>query len=263
MEHGHVHIFGEPSASGNGRAKPREQGRQRMDNKDFETPVVAPVEPELRGQRRAMRIVTAGSIVEALGGAGAVVLSIIGLAGMARMMMVAISIIAIGAALLFAGGAMASRYSQLVAHVSGGRIEEAEFGGSVGAEFLTGSAGIVLGVLILLNIAPTLLAAISVVVFGGGLLLSTGATTGINSLVEAYPYDRHVRLAREAVQGAAAVQSLVGIGSCILGILALLGIQPYTLILVALLGIGGAIVISASAISSKILTSMPRSTPLR
>lgn len=234
-----------------------------MDKKDFEAPVSQPSESEWPRQQRAMRIVTAGSVVEALGGIGAVVLSILGLAGLARMTMIAIAIIAIGGALLFAGGAMASRYSQLVSQVSGGQVEEAEFGGSVGAEFLTGSAGVVLGVLILLNISPTTLAAISVVVFGGGLLLSTGATSGINSLVEAYPYNRNVRLAREAVQGAAAVQSLVGIGSCILGILALLGVEPYTLILVALLGIGGAILISASAVSGKILTSMHRGTSTR
>lgn len=227
-----------------------------MDNKDFEAPVSQPSEQTWSGQQRAMRVVTAGSIVEALGGIGAVVLSILGLAGLARATMIAIAIIAIGAALLFAGGAMASRYSQLVAHVSGGRFEEAEFGGSVGAEFLTGAAGIVLGVLILLNIAPAILAPIAIIAFGGGLLLSTGATSGINSLIEAYPYDRNVRIAREAVQGAAAVQSLVGIGACILGILALLGVEPYTLMLVSLLGIGGAILISASAVSGKLYASM-------
>jgi hypothetical protein len=258
MVHGRVGHVGRPSARGDNHAKPREHGRKGMDRKDFEPSAVPPSAPEYLGQQRAMRIVTAGSIVEALGGMSAVVLSILGLAGMARMTMIAISIIAIGAALLFAGGAMASRFSQLVSHSSAGRVEEAEFGGSVGAEFLTGSAGIVLGVLILLNISPTTLSAISVVVFGGGLLLSTGATSGINSLIEAYPYDRNVRVAREAVQGAAAIQSLVGIGSCILGILALLGVEPFTLILVALLGIGGAILISASAISGRMLASMER-----
>ncbi len=234
-----------------------------MDNKDVGTPVSQAPDPGWQGQQRAMRIVTAGSIVEALGGMGAVVLSILGLAGLARTTMIGSSIIAIGAALLFAGGAMAARYSQLVSHVSGGRVEETEFGGSVGAEFLTGAAGVVLGVLILLNISPTILAPISVIAFGGGLLLSTGATSGINSLVEAYPYDRNVRLAREAVQGAAAVQALVGIGACILGILALLGVEPYTLMLVALLAIGGAILISASAVSGKILTSMRHGTHAR
>ena len=80
-----------------------------MDNKEFETPVSQPSESAWLGQQRAMRVVTAGSIVEALGGIGAVVLSILGLAGLARATMIAISIIAIGAALLFAGGAMASR----------------------------------------------------------------------------------------------------------------------------------------------------------
>ncbi|MBK9262620.1 MAG: hypothetical protein IPM54_22800 [Polyangiaceae bacterium] len=227
-----------------------------MENKDIDTSASQPPQTSWHGQQRAMRIVTAGSIVEALGGIGAVVLCVLGLAGIARETMIAISIIAIGAALLFAGGAMASRYNQLASRVSGGRADETEFGGSVGAEFLTGAAGVVLGVLILLNIYPLILGPIAVIAFGGGLLLSTGATAGINSLVEAYPFDRRVRIAREAVQGAAAVQSLVGIGAAILGILALLGIEPYTLMLVALLAVGGAILISASAVSSRALASM-------
>ncbi len=227
-----------------------------MDNRDIEPQRPQPSETRWRGQKRAMRIVTAGSIVEAVGGGGTVALAILGLAGFPRTPMIAIAIIASGAALLFAGGAMASRYSQLIAHITGGRAEEADFGSSVGAEFLTGAANTVLGVLILLEIAPTILAPVAVIIFGGGLLLSTGATAGINALVEAYPYDRNVRLAREAMNGAVAVQALVGVGACILGILALLGLQPYTLILVALLGIGGAILISATAISNRIYTSM-------
>ncbi len=226
-----------------------------MDNRDIDT-TTRSSEPGWQGQQRSLRIVTAGTIVEGLGGIGAVVLAILGLAGIARMTMISIAIIAIGAALVFAGGALASRYNQLVSHVSGERTEEAEFGGGIGAEFLTGAAGVVLGILVLLNILPMILAPVAIIAFGGGLLLSTGATSGINSLVEAYPYDKRVRIAREAVQGAAAVQSLVGIGAAILGILALLGVEPFTLMLIALLGLGGGILISASAVSGRMIASM-------
>lgn len=203
-----------------------------------------------------MRVVTAGSIVEALGGIAAVVLSILGLAGLARFTMIAVSIIAIGAALLFAGGAMASRWSHFASRASGKPMEEAEFGGGVGAEFLTGSAGIVLGVLVLLDIAPYTLAPVAVIMFGIGLLLSTGATSAANALGDAFPYDRRVRTAREAVQGAAAIQALVGIGAAILGILALLQIQPFTMMLVALLALGGSVLLSASAVSGRMVAGM-------
>jgi len=227
-----------------------------MDTKDTGETTTRPPERGREAQERSMQVVTAGSVVEAIGGVGAVVLAILGLAGVAPQAMIGVSIVAVGAALLFASGAMASRYSAFAAKVGGRPVDEAEFGGGVGAEFLTGAAGVVLGVLVLLGIAPITLASVAVIAFGAGMLLSTGATSAANTLGEAFPYDRRVRMAREAVQGAAGVQALVGIGASILGILALLGIAPFTLLLVSLLGLGGGILISASAVSGRMLAGM-------
>jgi hypothetical protein len=226
-----------------------------MDNRDIGDTTTRPPEPR-RTDERSLQVITAGAILEALGGIAAVVLAILGLAGFERMTMIAIAIIAVGGALLFASGAMASRYAQFVSRVSGRRLEEVEFSGGLGAEFLVGAAGVVLGVLVLLNIQPIILSAVAVTAFGVGLLLSTGATSAANALGEAFPYDRRIRTAREAVQGAAAVQALVGVGAAILGILALLGIEPITLILVSLLGLGGGILIAASAVSGRMLVGM-------
>jgi hypothetical protein len=228
-----------------------------MDNRDIDSTTPRTSET-LRQNERSLQVATAGSVVEAIGGIGAVVLSILGLAGMERMTMIAISLISVGAALLFAGGAMAARYSQFAARVAGKQLDEFEFGGGLGAEFLTGAAGVVFGILVLLNIYPVTLSCIAIIAFGVGMLLSTGATTAANALGEAFPYDRRVRMAREAVQGAAGVQALVGIGAAILGILGLLGIQPITLCLVALLGLGGAILIAASAVSSRLMVGLRR-----
>lgn len=204
-----------------------------------------------------MQVVTAGSIVEGIGGLTAVVLSILGLGGMRPLNLIPIAVIAVGAALLFGGGALAARYSKFVAYVSD-RTEAAEFGGGVGSEFLVGASGVVLGVLALLGIAPIVLSAVAVIGFGAGLLLSTGATSAVNAIsdITPMPYDRHIRYAREAVQGAVGVQALVGIASAILGILALLAISPVTLLLVALLCLGGGVLIAASAVSSRLLVSL-------
>ncbi|UQA60704.1 hypothetical protein [Polyangium aurulentum] len=204
-----------------------------------------------------MQVVTAGSIVEGIGGLTAVVLSILGLGGMRPLSLIPIAVIAVGAALLFGGGALAARYSKFVAYVSD-RTEAAEFGGGVGSEFLVGASGVVLGVLALLGIAPIVLSAVAVIGFGAGLLLSTGATSAVNAIsdITPMPYDRHIRYAREAVQGAVGVQALVGIASAILGILALLAISPVTLLLVALLCLGGGVLIAASAVSSRLLVSL-------
>lgn len=225
-----------------------------METRDFNQ--TTSTRPPEGPHERSTQIATAGSIVEAIGGIGAVVLSILGLAGIAPLSLAAVAIIAVGAALLFGAGGLAARYRKVVSHFSTDRTEQAEIGGGVGAEFLVGAAGVVLGVLALLGIAPIVLCSVAVIAFGGGLLLSTGATTGVNEFSEGSTYDRRVRMAREAVQGAAGVQALVGIAAAILGILALLDISPITLVLVALLGLGGGILIAASAVSGRLIVGL-------
>ncbi|MDC0740340.1 hypothetical protein [Polyangium mundeleinium] len=75
-----------------------------MDNRDIgNTTSTRPPEFDRQERERSMQVVTAGSLVEALGGVAAVVLAVLGLAGIARQTMIAVAIIAIGAALLFAG----------------------------------------------------------------------------------------------------------------------------------------------------------------
>jgi hypothetical protein len=61
-------------------------------------------------------------------------------------------------------------------------------------------------------------------------------------------------VAREAVSGAAAVQVLTGTGAAFLGILALVGINPMVLSLVALLAVGASLVLCGTAISSRTLS---------
>ena len=51
-------------------------------------------------RERSMKIVTGGSLTEALGGCGAVVLAILGLAGALPITMASVGVIAIGVALL-------------------------------------------------------------------------------------------------------------------------------------------------------------------
>jgi hypothetical protein len=227
-----------------------------METRDIDQSTLTPPEPD-PDRERSMQVVTAGSIVEGIGGLTAVVLAILGLGGMRPLHLIPIGVIAVGAALLFGGGALAARYSKFVAYVSD-RTEAAEFGGGVGSEFLVGASGLVLGVLALLGISPIVLSAVAVIGFGAGLLLSTGATSAVNAISDVPPmrYDRRVRYAREAVQGAVGVQALVGIASAILGILALLAISPVTLLLVALLSLGGGVLIAASAVSNRMLLSL-------
>src|SRR5262249_24518809 len=169
---------------------------------------------------RAPSAVAGGSLAEGLGGAAAVILAIIGLAGLLPRYMAAIATITIGVAFLAQGGAIASRWSAIRETV--GRFEHAtaEFGAGMSAELLGGAAGIVLGILALIGLVPNLLLPVALLVFGGTLLLSSaseyeiGGGAGVTDT-------RWGTITREVAAGAAGTNLLVGIAAVVLGIIAL------------------------------------------
>lgn len=206
-------------------------------------------------EHRLAAALTTGSTSEAVGGAAAIVLTILGLAGIQAAYMMPIAAIAIGGALVVVGAAVMADYSDVFAEIAATRGEKVELGGGVTAEFLGGAAGIVLGILALIGLAPVTLSAIAVIVFGGALLLGSGATARLRDLKlnGGAAHARAEQLAREATLTASGAQVLVALASIALGILALTGIQPTTLILVALLALGASIVLSGSAVTTKLL----------
>lgn len=201
-----------------------------------------------------------GSAVEAIGGIAAVILAILGLAGVLPVYMVAIAAVVVGASLVMEGGATASRFSRTVAEAPEAAAAEGEIGGGVTTEFLGGVAELVLGILALLGLSPEVLIPVAAIVFGGALLLGSGAAARLGSFGwSQQTTDRASRVvAREAASTAAATQGLIGIASIILGILAVVQIQPLTLTLVAMLALGTAILISGASLSTHLVTGMMR-----
>jgi hypothetical protein len=115
-------------------------------------------------------------------------------------------------------------------------------------------ACIVLGILALLNIAPVTLLAVAAIVFGGTLLVGSTVPTRLNAIsVQSNAHETARMLAREAVYATAAAQALVGAGAVVLGILALLGFVPWTLVLVATLAVGGAAFLTGSALLGRMM----------
>jgi hypothetical protein len=213
-----------------------------------------------RGEAHAAETVAAGSLTEAIGGIGAIVLGILGLAGIVPQTLAAIGVIVVGSALMAEGTAILSKYSKLAA--SSGTDESwtgsTELGGGVSLEFIGGIGVVVLGILALLSIAPITLMAIGVIAYGAALVLSAGTMSRLNSM-EALRYntsESHQTLARDAVMGTTAIQMLTGVGGVVLGILALVGVNPLTLILVSLLGFGSAILLSGSALTGRMLSAV-------
>jgi len=205
-----------------------------------------------------MEFVAGGSMSETIGGAGACVLAIVGLSGLLPGYLAAIATVAAGAALFLEGGAILSRYSQLLRETMEHHGSTAAFEGGMSAESVGGLAVVALGILALVGVAPLMLMSIALIVLGGALLFGSATTSRLNALristglsvPETHP------IAREAVSAAAGAQVLIGIGVIVLGILAVVGVDPLKLVLVGLLAGGSAVLLSGSAISGKMVSGL-------
>jgi hypothetical protein len=176
------------------------------------------------------------SIAEAIGAIATVILAVIGLAGILPNLLAAIATIVIGAGILVEGWAMGSSYRQSsLGGTAAGRV--AGLNGALTAEFLGGMAGIVLGILGLFRMLPDTLLAVALLVYGATLLLSSMATSQASwhSSVLAQGGVKTVTL--EGSPATHSGQLLVGLGAVVLGILAVIGLAPMTLILIGLLSL--------------------------
>ncbi len=189
------------------------------------------------------------SVAEAIGGLAAVVLSIIGLAGVLPTDMLSITTILVGLNLVFQGGALCSRCSALWESSVGRRSRGGIFNDFMSASFFGGVAGIVLGVLSLIRMDTLMLAAVAAIVYGGSLLLDSGFSLRINAFeLAAQPATgRSDVVTHEVASNAAGAQILVAVGAIILGILAVVGYAPMTLSLVAFLSLGASVLMTSCA----------------
>jgi len=209
------------------------------------------VETVRREEAKSMYAMAGGSATEALLGAGAVVLSILGLLGILPQYMASISVIALGAALLIGGGALAARVSRAVSAVERTSVAEAVQGG-VAMQALAGAGAVVLGILALLGTMPATLLAISLIVIGGGALMSGNNVAQLNSMIA------RISGRSEMMGGGAGIDVIVGIGAIVLGILVLAGFNPATLILVGTLSLGAGLLLSGSALAGRAISIFAR-----
>jgi hypothetical protein len=212
------------------------------------------------------RTATYGGLADAIGGIATIVLAILALAGVEPTTVLPIAIIVFGAALLVQGGTLVSEYESIMSPVAGtGAVPEQFNLGGLSVLFLVGVAGIVLGILALLGIAPETLTAISVIAFGTGLLLSSNSVRHLSMLQTSRsdtPEAGAELLAGEMASGSASMQMLAGLAAIVLGILAVAGIKPGILMLAALIVLGSAVILTGSALTGMILGFM-RSRPHR
>lgn len=190
---------------------------------------------------------------EAIAGIAAIVLTILGLAHVAPELLVAVATIAMGVALLAQGATIAGEYAQLSAYQG----EVLPFSGSStwSIELLAGAAGVVLGILALLGVAPLILVAIAIIGFGGGLSLSAGAVAQVAiSGTRISTDDRVRRFAVESASTSSVMQGLIGLQAVVLGILSLAGFNSLSLVLIALLAAGVFLLVNGSTFGGFVLS---------
>ncbi len=179
------------------------------------------------------------SLFEGLIGIGAIILAIVGLFAIMPLYMAGIATIAIGVAFFIDGFVSIAKYRTVPVEVSQRPFEIIQLGWGTTAEFFGGAAGIVLGILALMNIYPLVLVPTAALIYGITLIFSSSMLARLNETrIEQQPQEERQRIVeREAVVVTADIQIFVGLAALVLGILSLLGMYPLVLSLVALLAV--------------------------
>ncbi len=207
-----------------------------------------------------------GGAMDAVGGIATGVLAIIALAGWHPELLAGVATIVFGAALLIQGGTLLSEYSQVFTPAGAFQTASDAVGGDgLAAMFPVGIAGIVLGVLALVGVAPYTLTAVSTIAFGAALMLSAQSVRRLYRMqaeARATTVSSHTTrefLAGEMACGSAGIQFVAGLAAVVLGIIAVVmtaTVRNEVLTLVALLVVGLTNIISGSALSGLVLSFM-------
>ena len=163
----------------------------------------------------------------------AILLAIIGLIGAVPLTLMSVAVVFLGICFVMSTRT-GPRYSEIITDID---TEEM----SSGTPF-TPLAGIVLGILALIGIAPVTLTATAAIIFGGAMLLEGTAAGG----------------SVEPTYASSGINLLCGTAAIVLGILSLSGFNPVGLTLVALLTVGSANLLTGTNLMQKTSSSISR-----
>jgi hypothetical protein len=218
------------------------------------------------GERHLLEVESGGAATEAFGGLTVVILTILGLVGLAPEPLVAIAGIVFGVAILAQGAAIAAEYTELFSKTNGA-MGTIELGGGMTVEITAGVAAIVLGILALLGMIPQILMPALVITGGAALILTAGSLQRLNRLkvTTAEKGKGSENVLRATTSGAAGGQLLSGVAAIVLGIIAFasmpstvamgaahMGGNWLTLVLVGLLVLGSSIMLSGGALVGRL-----------
>ena len=198
-------------------------------------------------------LVFSGSLIELVVGIGAAVLAILGLVGQLPEVLLAVAVVAIGAAFIVKSRSIITRFHVFTKETSDIATDDLAMG--MATEFTAGVAGVVLGILAMMGFVPLIMLSVSAIVFGLSLVVGVGAENSLNEIESACGTTHHgVReKVKETISAASAVPMLLGISAAVLGVLSLVGIvMPMILILTAVLAVGGAMAFNGIALTAAV-----------
>lgn len=179
----------------------------------------------------------AGSIFQTIGGTGALALGILGVVGVVAFTFDAIASIAAGGALLIGGTALAARYSRLFPDTKSPKTKTSMVRGMT-YQALVGVSAIALGILALVGLASMTLIGASVIALGTALLVASRASLRLDTLLTRDEMESGESVSHSTVSVVSATKVIAGLGAVALGVLALAGLSPLTLTLIAMIAIG-------------------------
>ena len=206
-------------------------------------------DPPTAEERATQAQIASGSSFELFSGVIAVMVAVIGIAGYFPLYMGATATIAIGFSLIASGGTLAARWQNATsgAHARADRTEAL----GIGTEVLGGFAGIALGVLALLGVAPLVLLPAAMIVVGAALLFGGPAQPQI---ADAAPHVHNLRyrIRRDSVRTSSSVMVMAGLAGIVLGVAAL-ALPSYLLVLslIAALCVATALVVAGGTITAR------------
>jgi hypothetical protein len=199
-----------------------------------------------------------GLLTEGAAGIAAIVLGIIGLAGISTSALASIATIVIGIGLIVQAFNTAAEMSKTLTSSATATTTVTESGSELGGEVMidiaAGLTGIVLGILGLVGINSPYLIPAALIVFGSSLVLS-GAIAA-QAKPSAMVMSESGTPAQISYQGSAAISGfevLVGFAAVILGILSLIFLGSWVLVLVALIAVGAALLMISATFGGAVL----------
>ena len=197
-----------------------------------------------------------GLLTEGAAGIAAIVLGIIGLAGVSAGALASITTIIIGVGLVvqaFNAAAEASRGLNAGGAAVGVTGRGNELGGEVMIDIAAGVTGIVLGILGLVGINAQYLIPAALIVFGGALILSGAVAVQGRTMTTMTASGAPVQVSHQGSAAMSGLQVLVGFAAIILGILTLIFGSSWVLVLVGFVAVGAALLMVSAAFSGAVV----------